>query len=63
MHVPTLITHDCANTYQSDCYSYIPSWKHLSSRKNTEIKQLGPWLALGWATMQGLDVDAVATNK
>ena len=28
----------------------------------TEVKQLGPWLALGWVTIQGLDVDAVATN-
>ena len=32
------------------------------SRKNTEVKQLGPRLALGWVTIQGLDVDAVATN-
>ena len=30
--------------------------------KNTEGKQFGPWLALGWVTIQGLDVDAVATN-
>ena len=32
------------------------------SRKNTEVKQLGPQLALGWVTIKGLDVDAVATN-
>ena len=24
-----------------------------------EVKQLGPRLALGWVTIQGLDVDAV----
>ena len=32
------------------------------SRKNTEAKQLGPQLALGWVTIKGFDVDAVATN-
>ena len=31
-------------------------------RKHTEVKQLGPGLALGWVTIQVLDVDAVATN-
>ena len=31
-------------------------------RKNTEVKQYGPRLAFGWVTIQGLDVDAVATN-
>ena len=36
---------------------------NTSSRKNTEVKQLGPRLALGWVTIQGLDVDAVATNN
>ena len=25
-----------------------------SSRQNTEVKQLGPWLALGWVTIQGV---------
>ena len=35
---------------------------NTSSHKNTEVKQLGPRLALGWVTIQGLDVDAVATN-
>ena len=35
---------------------------NTSSHKNTEVKQLGPQLALGWATIQGLDVDAVVTN-
>ena len=35
---------------------------NTSSHKNTEVKQLGPWSALGWVTIQGLDVDAVATN-
>ena len=38
----------------------IPCW-NTSSRKITEVKQLGPWVALGWA-FQGLDVDAVASN-
>ena len=28
----------------------------------TEVKQLGPRLALGWVTIHGLDVDTVATN-
>ena len=35
---------------------------NTSSRKNTEVKQLGTRLALVWVTIQGLDVDAVATN-
>ena len=39
----------------------IPSW-NTSSRKNTEVKQLGPRLALEWVAIQGLDMDAVATN-
>ena len=30
--------------------------------KNTEVKQLVPRSALGWVTIQGLDVDAVDTN-
>ena len=33
----------------------VPSMK-------TEVKQLGPRLALGWVTIQGLDMDTVATN-
>ena len=33
---------------------------NTSSRKITKFKQLGPQLALGWVTIQGLDVDAVA---
>ena len=41
----------------------IPSWKHHGSRKITEVKQLRPRLALGWVTIQGLEVDAVATTK
>ena len=32
----------------------IPSW-------NTEVKQLGPRIGLVWVTVQGLNVDAVAT--
>ena len=40
-------------------YGYF--WKH-QFRKNAEVKQLGPQLALGWMTFQGLDVDAVAKN-
>ena len=42
----------------------LPSWKHHGSRTNTDVTQLGPWLALGWMTIQGFDVDAVlvATN-
>ena len=35
---------------------------NTSSHKNTEVKQLGPQLALGWVTIEGLDVDAVVTN-
>ena len=35
---------------------------NTSSRKNTEVKPLGPRLALRWVTIQGLDVDAVATK-
>ena len=35
---------------------------NTSSRKNTEVQQLGPRLALGWVTIQGLDVNAVDTN-
>ena len=36
---------------------------NTSSHKNTEIKQRGPQLALGWVTIHGLDddVDGVAT--
>ena len=30
-----------------------------SSRKNSEVKQLGPRLALGWVTIQGMDMDAL----
>ena len=36
---------------------------NTSSRKITEVKQLRPRLALGWVTIQGLEVDAVATTK
>ena len=35
---------------------------NTSPCKNTEFKQLWPWLALGSVTRQRLDVDAVATN-
>ena len=35
---------------------------NTSSQKNTEVKQLGPLLALGWVAIQGIDGDAVATN-
>ena len=35
---------------------------NTSSRKNTEVQQLWPRLSLGWVTIQGLEVDAVATN-
>ena len=41
----------------------IPIWKHQLPRKNTEVKQQGPRIALKWMTIQGLDVDAVATNR
>ena len=34
---------------------------NTSSRKITEVLQLGPRLALGWEIMRGLDVDAVTT--
>ena len=34
---------------------------NTSSCKITEVKQLGPRLALGWEIMRGLDVDAVTT--
>ena len=46
----------CCETYATA----IPSWKHQFPYKNTEVKQLGPWLALGWVIVQGLVVDAVA---
>ena len=36
-------------------------WKP-SSRRNSKVMHLGPWLALGWVTIQGFDVDAVAAN-
>ena len=39
----------------------LPTMK-TSSHKITEVKQLGPRLALGWVTFQGLDVDAVDKN-
>ena len=42
-------------------YSYYQVG-NTSSRKMTEVQQLGPRLALEWVTIQGLDVDAVATN-
>ena len=32
---------------------------NTSFRKITDVKQLGPRLALGWVTIQGLEVDAV----
>ena len=35
---------------------------NISSHQNMEVKQLGPQLTLGWVTIQGLDVDAVAKN-
>ena len=41
----------------------IPIWKHQLPRKNTEVKQQGPRIALKWMTIQGLDVDAVASNR
>ena len=31
----------------------------LKNVKNTEDQQLGPQLALGWVTIQGIAVDAV----
>ena len=42
-------------------YTYSTVYVGLG-RKNTEVKQYGPRLAFGWVTIQGLDVDAVATN-
>ena len=50
---------------------YITCWKkrlyiyqvgNTSSHKNTEVYQLEPWLALGWVTIKGLDIDAVAAD-
>ena len=35
---------------------------NTSSRKITEVKQLGLRLALGWATIQELDMDAAVTG-
>ena len=35
---------------------------NTSPCKNTEVKQLWPWLALGSVTIQRLDVDAVVKN-
>ena len=40
----------------------IASSNHQLYRKKTKVKQLGPRLAFGWVTIQGVDVDAVATN-
>ena len=34
-----------------------------SSYKSTEVKHLGPLLANGWGTIQGLDGDAVDVNN
>ena len=36
--------------------------KNTISRKNTDVKQLGPRIALGWVTIQVLYMDAVTTN-
>ena len=44
-------------------YSHLFELCQVVSCKETEDKQLGPWLALGWVTIQGLDVDVVATNN
>ena len=34
----------------------------LKNVKNTEDQQLGPQLALGWVTIQGIAVDAVYSS-
>ena len=31
----------------------LPSWKHHGSCQITEVKQLGPWVALGWGLDNG----------
>ena len=52
----------CWAQQMSNGSTAITRWKHHGSRKITAVKPLGPRLAFGWVTIQGLDVDAVATN-
>ena len=58
MHAFTMVF--CSRKRQCDqIFQRLYEVGNTSSCKNTEAKQLGPRLALGWLTIQGLDVDAV----
>ena len=50
--------YNCNITWDNS-YLRLYQDENTSSRKNTEVRQLRPWLALGWVTNQGLILDAV----